>query len=269
MPNQTGAVTKNTYLLVLWVLVLTVPYICGVMLRKRNESLSHAFLNWLIKPLLLLSFILFMTLGLYINMYIFRVLSNRALITGGILPFVGFTVGAFLSAVTRNEKKVVKTVAIEATIVNSLAAIIAIRFTLPSPDSDLASAAVMWVLFITPSPFFLLFIFHKIKRKVMSYFEKKELEKEKQETILQSFANITQNAIQLGGLNIDQSALYTNDEISGDMALLIRSTSNIPNAATLGNGENPTLQAQRQFGSNSSGFSCRTPTLHPKSIPTS
>lgn len=201
IPNGAGFVVNTVYYLVFWLLGLLLPFTTGLLIRRFKQSISDAFLNWLIKPLLLLAFILFITLGLYINMYMFGVLPTNALAAGALIPFIGFGLGGGLMLIFRQGKPPAKTLAIEAAITNSVVVIVALRFTLPQPDADLASAAAMWVLFFTPVPFILMFIFHRIKRKIMSQFEKKEFEKAQAETMKSSFAAITQNAMQMGGIS--------------------------------------------------------------------
>lgn len=217
------------YYLVFWMLALVFPYAGGILLRKFKPAVSDAFLNWLIKPLLLLAFILFITLGLYINMYMFGVLQTSSLAIGGLIPFLGFGIGGGLMLIFRQGKPAAKTLAIESAIMNCIIVIVAVRFTLPQPDADLASAAAMWVLFFTPVPFVLMFIFHRIKRKIMSHFEKKEFEKEQANTMLSSFAAITANAMQIGGLS------------GHDLQMQASSSQQSENNASYGNGDKKRL----------------------------
>lgn len=233
LPNTGGTVSVQIYYLVLWSVGMLVPYTIGLLVRRHKEVASEACLNWIIKPVLLLAFILFITLGLYINMYMFSVLNNAALMVGGIIPFLGFMIGGAVALICKLGKAAAKSIAIEAAIMNCIMAMVGIRFTLPQPDADLASAGAMWVLFITPIPFLLMFIFHRIKRKIMSYFEKRKMEKEQRSTMLQSFAAITHNALQLGGFsnatnnatsdNLASNPIADNSQ-SYDM-LLLKSTS--------------------------------------------
>ena len=230
IPNGAGFVVNTLYYLVFWLLGLLLPFSAGLLIRRFKQSISDAFLNWLIKPLLLLAFILFITLGLYINMYMFGVLPTNALAAGALIPFIGFGLGGALMLIFRQGKPAAKTLAIEAAIMNSVVVIVALRFTLPQPDADLASAAAMWVLFFTPVPFILMFIFHRIKRKIMSHFEKKEFEKEQAQTMLTSFAAITQNAMQMGGISTQDFQQMHASSSSGSA-----------NNPTLGNGDRKKL----------------------------
>lgn len=229
LPNNAGNVVKEIYYLGLWNIALLVPYIAGMLLKRRKETVSEAFLNWMMKPLLLLAFILFVTLGLYINMYMFSVLDKAALLAGGAIPFIGFLVGGAATLLAKQGRAAAKTTAIETAVTNCIAVIIAIRFTLPQPEADMASAGVMWVFFFTPVPFLLMFVIQKARGILMSYFDKKELEKEQQETILQSFAAITHNALQIGGINRENNnindVVYSVDNDTGEnceRAMLLR-----------------------------------------------
>lgn len=230
--NGAGLVIESMYYLLLWLLILLIPFIIGMAVRRRQQTISDALLNWLIKPILLLAFILFITLGLYINMYVLTVLDNAALVTGGLIPFIGFGIGGGIMLLLKQGKQAAKTLAIEAAIMNSIVVIVSLRFTLPQPDADLASASAMWVLFLTPAPFVLMFLFHRIKKKIMFNFNKKDIENEKNVTLKNSFAAITKNALQIGGLESNnheaepsQSPTTTTYGHDGDQRRLLTSTS--------------------------------------------
>lgn len=230
LPNGAGEVHTEIFYLVLWMIGLLVPYILGLLVRARKVTVAEAILNWLVKPVLLLAFILFITLGLYINMYVFSVLDNTALIAGALIPFIGFGIGGGLMLLAKQGKVPAKTLSIESAIMNSIAVIVAIRFTLPQPDADIASAAAMWVLYVTPLPFVIMFLFHRIKKTIMSHFEKEDIKKEQEVTILSSFAAITQNAMQMGGVvntNETQASSSTqpNSNENGDQKRLLLSRS--------------------------------------------
>jgi len=250
-PNGNGDLQSNMYYLVLWLVALFIPYGVGIFVKRRKESVSDACLNWLIKPLLLLAFILFITLGLYINIYMFSVLSSEALAVGGALPIIGFGLNGLLLLVTRQGKSAAKAGAIEAANMNCIAVIVALRFTLPKPDGELASAVIMWLLFCTPIPFIIMFIYHRIKKKIMSHFEKKEFEKEQTATMLQSFATITHNAMQIGGLTEHNEGKKISEENgeNGDTTLLLHRAGSTDQSVTVANhdadtsNESPLLRA--------------------------
>lgn len=193
-----------THFMVLCLALLLVPYVLGVLAKHFRPEVSDAILNWLIKPMLLLFMILFITLGLYINIYAIEVLDKLTLAMAGMVPSLGFCVGGGLALVSKQGKASAKSVAIEAAIMNCLAVIAAAKFTMPQPDSDLACAGAIAVLSFTPLPFIGMLIFHKIKKKIMTYFENRKFEKEQQETITKSFALITQNALQISGMTPNQ-----------------------------------------------------------------
>lgn len=182
--------------------LLIVPYALGVLIRHFKQEVSEAILNWLIKPLLLLFMILFITLGLYINIYAMGVLNKTTLAMAGLIPCLGFSIGGGLTLITKQGKASAKSVATEAAIMNCLAVIAAAKFAMPQPDSDMTCAGALAVLFFTPLPFIGMLIFHKIKKKIMTYFENRKFEKEQHETITNTFLQITQNALQISGVTL-------------------------------------------------------------------
>lgn len=206
MPNGNGETEIPTYLIVICLSVMVVPYSFGVVLKRFKPNVADAMLNWLIKPSLLLFMILFITLGLYINMYAIGVLDKLTMVMAGMVPSLGYCIGGGLTLLARQGKPAAKSVAIEAAITNCLAVIALIKHTMPQPDADMAIAGVMAVLFFTPVPFIGMLVFHKIKKKVMTYLENRKFEREQQETILKSFAVITQNALQISGMTPGQVA---------------------------------------------------------------
>lgn len=216
LPNGVGEVEVPTHFLVLCFALLLVPYIVGVILRHVKSSISEAILNWLIKPLLLLFMILFVTLGLYINIYAMGVLDKVTLAVAGMVPSLGFCIGGGLTLATRQGKPSAKSVGIEAAIMNCLAIVAVIKYTMPQPDADMAAASAIAVLFFTPLPFFGMLIFHKIKKKILTYFENRRFEKEQQEVITKSFALITQNALQISGMTPSQVNMRRSEEIANN-----------------------------------------------------
>ena len=180
-----------------------------MLVKRRKQEISDAFLNWLVKPFLLLALILFVTLGLYINMYIFSVLDTAALVAGAAMPFLGFIIGGSLMLIARQTTTTAKTLSIESAILNSEVTIAALRFTLPQPDGDLASSAAMWLLFLTPAPIVLMFLVYRVKKKIMFHFKKKEIADQQKSMIMKSFAAMTNNAIQIGRLTEPRPMLET------------------------------------------------------------
>ena len=206
----------QTHFLVLCLALLLIPYVLGVVVRHIKPSISEAILNWLIKPLLLLFMILFVTLGLYINIYAMGVLDKITLTIAGLVPSLGFCIGGGLTLATRQGKPSAKSVGIEAAIMNCLAVIAVIKYTMPQPDADMACASAIAVLFFTPLPFIGMLIFHKIKKKILTYFENRRFEKEQQEVITKSFALITQNALQISGMTPSQVNMRRTAELANN-----------------------------------------------------
>ncbi|XP_067937601.1 sodium/bile acid cotransporter 5-like [Watersipora subatra] len=210
--NGVGESAVATHYMVLCLGLLILPYLLGVAMRHLKPDGAEAILNWLIKPLLLLFMILFVTLGLYINFYAMKQPDKMTLAMAGMVPNLGFIIGGGLTLVTRQGKASAKSVAIEAAIFNCLAVIAIAKIIMPQPDADLACAGAIAVLIFTPLPFIAMLVFHKIKKKIMNYFENRKFEKEQQETITKSFALITQNALQISGMTAEQIKKRKKDE---------------------------------------------------------
>lgn len=210
--NGVGELEVPTHYMIICLGLLIIPYILGIIVKHFKPSVSDAILNWLIKPLLLLFMILFITLGLYINIYAMDTLDKITLIMAGLIPCIGFSVGGGLTLITKQGKASAKSVATEAAIMNCLAVVAACKLTMRQPDSDMACAGAIAILVFTPLPFIGMLIFHKIKRKILKYFQNRKFEKEQQETISKSFAHITLNALQISGMTTNQINMRRNEE---------------------------------------------------------
>nr|KAG5690479.1 hypothetical protein BaRGS_016479 [Batillaria attramentaria] len=82
-------------------------------------------------------FIVFMcTVGVYANLYIFRLLRGELLAAAALLPYTGFLLGGMVALVLRMSKKHVITIAIETGIQNTGIAVILLLLSLDHPESD-------------------------------------------------------------------------------------------------------------------------------------
>ena len=149
--------------LMLWLSCAFVCYILGLGLRKKSEKVADAILNWLTKPFLLFASILFVSLGLYINFFMFLVLDIPSLIGMALYPCLAYSLGYFLPCAIRQEQRFVRCIAIESAIPNCILALVVVQYTLPQPASDICTIAPIFVLIFSPTPFILEYLFKQLQ----------------------------------------------------------------------------------------------------------
>lgn len=166
-------------------------YVLGIVLRHYKDVAADAVLNWLTLPLLLLTGILFTTLGSYINMYVFSVVQWRHVAAACGLPTCSFLIGLLMCRGVRLSHRLTQTVVMETTISNCMLVIAVLRFCVADPDDDLAVAMPFWVLFTTPVPLITVYFFAKMKRCVTKKCAKRKEKKYRHFSIVSSLVNVT------------------------------------------------------------------------------
>ncbi|XP_074641319.1 ileal sodium/bile acid cotransporter-like [Tubulanus polymorphus] len=171
--------------------MIMVPMVLGLLLQHFYESSAEAFLNWIIKPLLLLASILFGTLGVHINMYMFSVIDYASVTASATLPLAGFLLGLVAGIVTRQSIPNIKTMAAECSVSNCMVTMCILRFSLYQPEADIASALPIWGIFFAPVPVICTFITFKVIKTALGYMQINK-DKEGNFSIASSLAQVTQ-----------------------------------------------------------------------------
>ena len=192
LSHALGASNISNHLLniEIWLCASAGAYLLGIFARICSEKGTEAYLNWFAKPFLLLFCILFITLGVYINIYVFNILSIATLIGGGLLPLLGYTMGMSIAYLGRLEGDCAKTIATECTASNCLLALVVSRFCLPPPADDLAAAMPLWVVFTSPAPFILAYIGRRVRAGLERQCQKRREKKYRHFSIVSSLLNI-------------------------------------------------------------------------------
>lgn len=158
----------------IWLAATFFAYTAGLLINRFKPSVAEALLMWIIKPLLLLATILYITLGVYINMYVFELIDNFAVLGAVLLPVCGCLIGFVLSVVCRQKAAFVKTIALETSSLNCLIVLAALRFSLPHEVSDMASTVPIWVMFTIPGLYGVLAILQMVKRFIENFLESRK-----------------------------------------------------------------------------------------------
>lgn len=134
----------------IWLASIFFAYATGLVINRFRPVVADAILTWIIKPFLLLASILYITLGVYINMYVFEEIDRFEVMGAVLLPLSGFVLGFALPLLCRQKTAFMKTIALETSSLNCLTVLAALRFSLQQPDADLASTVPIWVMFTIP-----------------------------------------------------------------------------------------------------------------------
>ena len=146
-----------------WTSIYAGVHAAALLFRRRYRRLASAAAVWLTKPVLLLFALLFYTVGVAVNNYVFVVDSlTTALVVSASLPAVGYISSALrrksvdVCRRSRRSADVARPtsapVGVDLASSNCLLAVAVLRLALDQPEADLASAVPLWLLMLHPLP---------------------------------------------------------------------------------------------------------------------
>ncbi len=136
---------------------VVIVQLLGFLLRYIRPSVARAVLTWFSRPFLLLAAILFITLGVYINQYVFQAPQPMAYLQHVGLALLcmltlSYACGWVAGGVIGLSAKRCRALANQASVYQGLLAIPLLRICVPSPEGELASAIALWTVFLMPVP---------------------------------------------------------------------------------------------------------------------
>lgn len=90
--------------------------------------------------------------GTYANLYMFRLMNARILLSAGLCVWTGFLGGFIVSTILRFPNKDRIAISIETGIQNTGIAIVLLGVSLPAPNNDIASVVPVAASIMTPIP---------------------------------------------------------------------------------------------------------------------
>ncbi|XP_069127206.1 uncharacterized protein [Argopecten irradians] len=168
------SISKVIYNFEIWLASTFFAYTAGLVINRFKPGMADALLTWIIKPFLLLATILYITLGVYINMYMFDNIKIHAVLAALLLPITAFAITFGLSKLFRQKPKFCQSAALETSSFNCLIVLAAIRFTLPKTAADLASEIPMWIMFTIPGMYVILSVIRVIKNFISNFLESRK-----------------------------------------------------------------------------------------------
>ena len=151
--------------------LVVIPYGIGIAVSHFFPK-SRPFVKKLIKPMMICLMLFFLTFGMFVNWYLFKMIDLYTTLTAPLLPFIGFLLGALLAWASRLNWTQIKTIGIEAGIQNTGIAFMIIMYSFPQPYATQAVVVPMVVALLTTKPFWVILI---IRNQIQKYKKRKEL----------------------------------------------------------------------------------------------
>ncbi|XP_054165380.1 hepatic sodium/bile acid cotransporter-like [Oppia nitens] len=117
----------------------------------------------ILAPVSIAMIIFIVIFGTYANLYMFRLMSWRILLSASINVWSGFLIGLLASILLKQSSVNQIAIAIETGIQNTGVAIVLLGLSLPQPDADLASVIPVAASVMTPIPLTIVYIIIKVK----------------------------------------------------------------------------------------------------------
>jgi sodium/bile acid cotransporter 3/5 len=152
---------------------LVVPLAIGIILQRTLPKAAQ-FLVKILKPFAVFLIIFIIVFAIYTNLYLFKLFTWEIILTGTLLPWLGYLLGGGLAMMMKQDIRDVIAIAIETGVQNTGLAIFALRFSLPQPEADLTTVLPVAVAIMTPVLPTLMLIYLKIKGHTFSKEEKKD-----------------------------------------------------------------------------------------------
>lgn len=173
----------------IWLASTFFAYTAGLVINRFKPVIADVLMTWIIKPFLLLTTILYITLGVYINMYVFDPVEGWAFFAALLLPLCGFTMAFVLGLIFQQKTAFCQSLALETSSLNCLIVLAAIRFTLQKPAADLASTIPIWTMFTIPGLYVVMSIINYIKCSLGNFCKSKKEEKFRHFSIASGIVN--------------------------------------------------------------------------------
>ena len=154
---------------------LILPTALGMWIRWR-WSRSAKILDKIIVPFTLLTVLFILTAGVYINLFIFLLMTPAMFLAGFIVAITGYLFGGGLAKVFKLTKGQIIAVAIETSFQNGNIAFILLKLSLAEPYGTLAAVAPVAQLMVTGLPLWLVFFALKFYQKCIKKNNDKDLE---------------------------------------------------------------------------------------------
>lgn len=150
--------------IILSLAAILIPVAIGILIQKKWIK-GAKFIVRCLRPFYVLLILCMFTIGVYSNLYIFRLITPTLIIAGCLLPYIGFLLGGLIAFILRQPLPRILTIAIETGIQNTGLPIILMQFSLPQPDADLSVVSPVVVAMFMPLPLWVAVGIVEIRRR--------------------------------------------------------------------------------------------------------
>ncbi|CAH8547495.1 unnamed protein product [Schistosoma turkestanicum] len=164
-----------------WLILLTSAQCLGTLMRGYRPGLARAILTWITRPLLLLSGILLITLGVYINHYAFNEVTQNLIYALLSLITSGFIVGWFAGLLTHQNCTRSRTLSTAMSVFNGLLCMPLLRTCVHAPEGDLAAVSALWIVLFAPIPLGYHAVVTIVQKWINSYLQNRRKQREQKE----------------------------------------------------------------------------------------
>lgn len=152
---------------------LILPIALGMWIRWKWEK-AGKLMEKVIVPFTMLTVIFILTAGVYINLFIFQLITPLMVAAGFVVAASGYVFGAGLAWIFRLPTAQITAVSIETSFQNGGIAFVLLKMSFPEPLGELASVAPVAQLMITGLPLWLVLAVLKIYQRYCRKEQQKE-----------------------------------------------------------------------------------------------
>ncbi|WAR13392.1 NTCP2-like protein, partial [Mya arenaria] len=153
-------------------------YTLGSTLVDDSSDIRIPYLN-ILQPTTLVCIIVFLTVGIWSNLYIFKMFRPVHVLAGCLLPYFGYLLGGVIAVILRQPKARVVTIALETGMQNIGIAMLVLLLSFPPPLGDIATVAPLSSAMMTPIPPFVVTIVYNVYVKFFKKYEPVNVNDEK------------------------------------------------------------------------------------------
>nr|KAI8762904.1 solute carrier family 10 member 6-like [Biomphalaria glabrata] len=139
--------------------IAILPIFLGIFIKYKLPKVAKVVTN-ILKPALMIVVLFITSLGIYTNLFIFKMIKPMTIAAGCLLPYIGYIVGGLIAFLCCQSWTRVKTIAIETGIQNMGIAFLIVYLSLPPPDNQLAVVGPASSAIMTPLPLLVLVVFY-------------------------------------------------------------------------------------------------------------
>jgi len=150
--------------LIISLMSLILPVVLGMWIRWRWPK-AGGLMEKVIVPFTLLTVLFILTGGVYVNLFIFELMTPLMVAAGFVVAFSGYFAGAGLSYLFRLPTAQITAVSVETAFQNGSIAFVLLKMSFPEPLGELASVAPVAQLLITGLPLWGLLALLKIYQR--------------------------------------------------------------------------------------------------------